>query len=82
MTSPMHMPKRRNDHAATVTVHNLTNDATVTADLTNDLPLSMQPGWDPLTPGREAQSRFLNSCIAEGVDPREVDPDGYWSDQF
>lgn len=48
----------------------------------NDLPLSMQPGWDPMTPGREAQAAFLDACIAEGVDDREADPDGYWSTQW
>lgn len=45
----------------------------------DDLPECMRPGWDPLTPGREAERRFLDACIEHGVDPRELDPDGYWS---
>lgn len=71
--SPADMPKRRTltppDPAA----------PTAPADIDNDLPESMRPGWDPRTPGREAERRFLDACAAEGVDPREVDPDGYWS---
>lgn len=48
----------------------------------NDLPLCMQPGWDPMTPGREAQARFLDACTTEGIDARDVDPDGFWSNQW
>lgn len=47
-----------------------------------DLPLCMQPGWDPMTPGREAQAAFLDACIAEGIDDRDADPDGYWATQW
>lgn len=90
MTSPLHMPKRRTDHSATVRIPvpataPVAVSATVNmfADIVvNDLPLCMQPGWDPMTPGRDAQARFLDACIAEGVDAREVDPEGYWSDPF
>lgn len=82
MTSPLHMPKRRTDHSATVRIPAPATVSMFADIVVNDLPLSMQPGWDPMTPGREAQARFLDACIAEGVDSREVDPDGYWSDQF
>lgn len=55
---------------------------TALTEAEQDLPLCMQPGWDPMTPGREAQARFLDACFAEGVDPREVDPDGFWADAW
>lgn len=73
-------------HLYTFTDPDTTDDTTPTVNdadtITNDLPLSMQPGWDPMTPGREAQAAFLDSCIAEGIDDREADPDGYWSTQW
>ena len=92
MSTPLHMPKRRNDHTVTVNPPTV-NPPTVNPPSTNapsantlldngsdnDLPECMRPGWDPMTPGREAQARFLDACYAEGVDPRDVDPDGYWS---
>lgn len=48
----------------------------------NDLPECMRPGWDPMRPAREAQARFLDACLAEGVDPYEADPDGHYRGWF
>lgn len=70
--SPADMPKRRPDAPPRRAID----------DIDNDLPECMRPGWDPMRPGREAERRFLDACFAEGVDPREVDPEGHFFGQF
>lgn len=34
----------------------------------SDLPLCMQEGWDPFTPGREMRTRLLEAAIAARED--------------
>lgn len=79
MPTPLIMPKRRVEHPATPLevkpgsvpgpAPKTTSEtgAVAVADPEDDLPECMRPGWDPLTPAREAQRRYEDACIAEGV---------------
>jgi hypothetical protein len=76
--SPADMPQRRRADSATLAP----STPSILDGIENDLPECMRPGWDPMRPGREAERRFLDACYAEGVDPREVDPEGHFTGQF
>lgn len=76
--SPADMPQRRPADSPGLAP----SAPSILDGIENDLPECMQPGWDPMRPGREAERRFLDACYAEGVDPREVDPEGHFAGQF